>query len=259
MIADEVKITYIGGSTALLEIAGLRLLTDPTFDAKDSEYTTSLYTLTKLSDPTVSVEDIGYVDAVLLSHDHHFDNLDNKGRQFLHQAENVYTTVAGAERIGGAAKGLNVWESVDIATKDERTIRITATPCRHGPANGDRGPVIGFILNFKGEEENAIYITGDTVWYEGVAKVAERFDVGLILMFMGAAKVKEIGPDHLTMTVDESIIAAKHFPKAKIFPMHFEGWAHFSEPANEIKRKYEEAGLKDRLLWPDKPGTEKKL
>jgi L-ascorbate metabolism protein UlaG (beta-lactamase superfamily) len=40
-----IRATYIGGPTILLEIAGLRFLTDPTFDAAGSEYPTPVYTL----------------------------------------------------------------------------------------------------------------------------------------------------------------------------------------------------------------------
>lgn len=45
MIADEIKIKYIGGPTALLEVAGLRMITDPTFDAANTDYKTPYYTL----------------------------------------------------------------------------------------------------------------------------------------------------------------------------------------------------------------------
>jgi len=77
---SHLKFTYIGGPTSLLEISGLRLLTDPTFDAAGEEYPTGAYTSRKPAGPAVSVESLGHIDAVLLSHDHHFDNLDHAGR-----------------------------------------------------------------------------------------------------------------------------------------------------------------------------------
>ena len=39
----RLELTYIGGPTALLELGGLRLLTDPTFDPAGSEYHTPVY------------------------------------------------------------------------------------------------------------------------------------------------------------------------------------------------------------------------
>lgn len=97
----RLKITCIGGPTALLGPGGLRMPTDPTFDPAGEEYQTSLYTLRKLMNPVVGAGALGHVDVVLLSHDQHFDNLDRSGRALLKSAGKVLTTEAGAERIGG--------------------------------------------------------------------------------------------------------------------------------------------------------------
>jgi L-ascorbate metabolism protein UlaG (beta-lactamase superfamily) len=249
MMADEIIIKYIGGATAYLEIAGLRFVTDPTFDPKDTKYETALYVLHKLNDPAIAADKLGKIDFVLLSHDHHFDNLDNEGRKFLSSVDTVYTTPIGAERLGANAVGLQNWQTVEIPAKDGRILTITGTPCRHGPVGCDRGPVTGFILNFKNETQGAVYITGDTVWYEGVEEVAKRYDVGIVLSFMGAAVVKQVGADHLTMTVDEGLQLARRFDKAIIIPVHFEGWEHFTESKSEIEKKFRDAGLIHRLQW----------
>ena len=50
---DQLLFTYIGGPTASIEIAGLRLLTDPTFDKAGEEYKTSIYTLHKTANPGI--------------------------------------------------------------------------------------------------------------------------------------------------------------------------------------------------------------
>jgi len=252
MIADEIDIKYIGGATALFEVAGLRFLTDPTFDPADTKYDTGLYVLHKLTDPSTTIDEIGKIDFVLLSHDHHFDNLDRLGRQFLSSVSKVYTTPIGATRLGANAIGLDTWQTIDIPTKDGRILTITGTPCRHGPIDGDRGPVTGFLLNFKSETKGAVYITGDTVWYEGIEEVANRFDVKKVVLFMGAAIVKQVGNAHLTMTIEESLKVAKLFAKAVIVPLHFEGWEHFSESYSEIENKYKATGLLSRLQWADK-------
>lgn len=67
----------------------------------------------------------------------------------------------------------------------------------------------------------AVYISGDTVYYEGVAEVARRFNIELAILFMGAAKVPEVGPDHLTFTAEEGVKAAHLFPDAGIIPLHW--------------------------------------
>ena len=78
---NPLRLTYIGGPTALLEYGGLRFLTDPTFDAAGTDYPHRSYTLHQTQAPALAAERLGKVDAILLSHDHHFDNLDHAGRE----------------------------------------------------------------------------------------------------------------------------------------------------------------------------------
>jgi L-ascorbate metabolism protein UlaG (beta-lactamase superfamily) len=109
--------------------------------------------------------------------------------------------------------------------------------------------VIGFTIAFADAPRRAIYVSGDTVWYDGVAEVARRFDVRAAFLFMGAARVLAVGPAHLTMTATEGVEAARAFSKAAIVPLHFEGWAHFSEARDDIARAFAGAGLEQRLCW----------
>jgi len=253
MPTHTLRATYIGGPTALLELAGLRLLTDPTFDPAGTEYRTPLYTLRKTGDPAVAPDALGPIDAVLLSHDHHFDNLDHAGRALLSRVPRVLTTPAGAERLGGEARGLAPWVSVELETPDRRGLRVTGTPARHGPADGDRGPVTGFLLadaaGADAPAAPAVYISGDTVWYEGLRAVATRADVRIAVLFLGAARVREVGPAHLTLAATEAVEAARAFPRAVVVPLHYAGWAHFSEGRVEVEAAFDAAGLSERVCW----------
>jgi L-ascorbate metabolism protein UlaG (beta-lactamase superfamily) len=245
------KITLIGGPTALIEIGGFRLLTDPTFDAP-GEYKLPHVTLKKTSHPALTAEQIGRVDAVLLSHDQHADNFDHAGRAYAMQAPRLWTTVVGAKRLGGVAEGLAPGESTKL-TNPAGTLTITATPARHGPAGIEpfAGEVIGFVLSLAGVRP--IYITGDTVWYEGVAEVARRFQAGLVLLFAGAAKTR--GAFHLTMDANDALDTAHAFPDATIVPLHYEGWAHFSQSGDDLVQSFKalDIGARLRLLEPGVP------
>src|SRR3954451_5407858 len=93
------RIQYLGGPTALLDFGGLRLLTDPTFDPP-GDYPIGERVLTKTQAPASGPGEVGSVDAVLLSHAQHPDNLDRAGREYLNTAPLVFSTAAGLERLG---------------------------------------------------------------------------------------------------------------------------------------------------------------
>jgi L-ascorbate metabolism protein UlaG (beta-lactamase superfamily) len=249
----NLSITLIGGPTALIEIDGFRLLTDPTFDAPGA-YQLPHVKLEKLSSPAVSADAVGPVDAVLLSHDQHSDNLDNSGRDFLKRASRVLTTVAGAKRLGGHAEGLAPWDTAELTARDGRSLTVTATPARHGPAGIEplSGDVIGFVLTSTQENSRPIYITGDTVWYDGVAEVARRFRAGVVLPFAGAAQTR--GPFHLTMDTNDAIETARAFPDAVIVPLHTDGWAHFRQNGGDLRSSFDTLGFGSRLKLLD-PGV----
>ncbi len=239
------KITLIGGPTALIEVGGFRLLTDPTFDAP-GEYQLPHVTLKKTAHPALTAEQIGPVDAVLLSHDQHADNFDHAGKAYAMKAPRLLTTVAGAKRLGGAAEGLAPGETRELTKPDGAALTVTATPARHGPAGIEplAGDVIGFMLSPAGGGR-PIYVTGDTVWYDGVAEVARRFRAGLVLLFAGAAKTR--GAFHLTMDANDAIETAHAFPEATIVPVHYEGWAHFSESGSDLAQSFKALGIGERL------------
>jgi L-ascorbate metabolism protein UlaG (beta-lactamase superfamily) len=113
--------------------------------------------------------------------------------------------------------------------------------------------VTGFLITdaavAEGPATPAIYVSGDTVWYEELDSIASRVDVRVAMLFGGAARVREVGPAHLTMTAAEMVTAARAFGNAVIVPLHYAGWAHFSEGRTPIQNEFENAGLSERLLW----------
>ncbi len=240
----SVAITLIGGPTALLEIDGVTIVTDPTFD-QPGAYRLPHVTLEKLTGPALSAERVGSVDAVLLSHDQHSDNLDHSGKEFLAKAARVLTTEAGAKRLGAHAEGLAPWASTELTGSNGVTLNITATPARHGPAGIEplSGDVIGFVVSRR--NGRPIYISGDTTWFDGVAEVAQRFNAGVVLAFAGAAQTR--GPFHLTMDTNDTIETARAFADALIVPVHTDGWAHFRQNAADLRMSFDALGFGKRL------------
>ncbi|MGH7160258.1 MAG: MBL fold metallo-hydrolase, partial [Acetobacteraceae bacterium] len=246
-LMTSLTLTLIGGPTALIEMGGFRLLTDPTFDAP-GEYPLPHVTLVKTAGPARSAAEIGRVDAVLLSHDQHADNLDHSGKEFLTRADRVLTTIAGAGRLGAHAEGLAPWEARTLSKPDGARLTITAAPARHGPAGIEplAGEVTGFVLHSDDPESRPVYITGDTVWYDGVAEVARRFKPGVVMPFAGAAQTR--GPFHLTMDVNDVIETARAFPSARIIPLHCDGWQHFTQNAEDLRNSFAALGFGAQLL-----------
>lgn len=246
MVTVKNSVTYIGGPTVILELSGLRLMTDPTLDPKGKSFRIGENLAYWKTEGPVTTE-IGKIDFVLLSHDQHGDNLDEAGRKLLTDVQQTYTTKAGAVRLGGNAVGLSPWETINL----NEEVRITATPARHGPAGSEKitGDVVGFVVETK---EMQLYITGDTVFYEGIQEVAQKFHPQYVFIFAGAAKPR--GPFSVTMSTNDALDTASLFPYATIIPVHFEGWSHYTETGEDLQQSFAAIGIKDRLkLLP--PGT----
>lgn len=222
--------THVGGPTALLEVEGWRILTDPTFDAPGRTYPFGWGTSSrKTAGPAVPAERVGDVDVVLLTHDHHADNLDDAGRRLLPSAGTVLTTVPGARRLGGGAVGLHAWASTRLSHPDRPALTVTATPCRHGPPGSGPvvGAVVGFALAWEGQEHGALWVSGDTVLDRRVREVGRRVDVGTAVLHLGGVRFPVTGPLRYTMTrADGRRLCAALRPRT-VLPVHHEGWSHF--------------------------------
>lgn len=145
--------------------------------------------------------------------------------------------------------GISPWQTIDIPGNNGQVLRVTGTPAQHGPANLTRGQVTGFVVNLADNPDDAIYFSGDTVWFDGMAEVARRFPVRTAVLFMGAAKVAVVGTSPLTMTTEDGVTAARAFFQATILPIHYEDWTHFSESRAVISAAFETAGVSERVCW----------
>ena len=250
----DVKLTHIGGPTVLIEFGGRRLLTDPTFDPAGGRYRFGWGTGSeKLTPPAISSEELGEIDAVLLSHDHHDDNLDKAGRALLPRAGTVITTMAGARRLGGNAQGLAPWGTTELRAEGRPAIEVTATPCRHGPPLSKPlvGEVTGFALRWEGQEHGALWISGDTVLYDGVREVADRLDVGTALLHLGGVRFPTTGPLRYTLGAGEAVELLDQLRPTTTIPIHYEGWKHFRQGRDDFEAELAgaPAEVRDRVRW----------
>src|SRR6202000_2097985 len=89
----DCAISVLGGPTTVIDIAGRRIVMDPTFDPPGPhDY------LDKLTGPAVSADALGPGDVARASHNQHPDNLDNAGRRLAEAAPLIVTNPGAASR-----------------------------------------------------------------------------------------------------------------------------------------------------------------
>ncbi|WP_411698560.1 MBL fold metallo-hydrolase [Conyzicola sp.] len=235
----ETAITYVGGPTAILEYAGLTIVTDPTFDPPMTYTEPGSSTLVKTHGPAVPRLDLPPVDLVLLSHHAHRDNLDYEGLELIASGVPTLSTMQAANDLfGGSVVGLDSWEQYTVGD-----VTITAVPALHGPVGSEPlvGPVTGFVLQAPGAP--LVYVSGDNASLPLVKQILEHFGgFDIALLFAGAARVPAIdGP--LTLTSTDAFEAARILGVTYVVGLHTEHWQHFSETRAQLEAAFADTGL----------------
>ena len=253
----KTKITYLGGATYLIEVGAFRFITDPGFDPKGTEKSEGPgHDLKKDMAPPLSVEEVGSIDAVFVSHAQHYDNLDNSAKAMLPKWGRVFTTPDSAKALGGSTEALTTWETVELTNDQGETVRVTGMPAVHTTDPEIRGAVgetMGFLLEWDDQQNGAFYISGDTVWIDEIKEIGERYNVGTAILHMGAATVPAVGGRRLTMNGEEGAKVTKTLGIKEAFPAHFEGWEHYQEGRSGIEKGFRAAGVTGALHMLD-PG-----
>lgn len=243
----------VGGPTTVLDLGGLRIVSDPTFDGPGPHGY-----LAKTVGPAVAGEQLGPVDLVLVSHDNHPDNLDDQGRTLALAAPLVLTTRSGARRLGPPAIGLTTWTSHTVPRPGGRELTVTAVPAVHGPEDAERDPdgfvnceVIGFVLS--GPDLPVIYVSGDNASIRTVTEIARRVPaIDAVILHAGAARVQGKFRDRLlTFSSTQAAAAAAVLGAAAVIPAHYDGWAHFSEGRDDLAQAFDDAGQTAQLRLTD--------
>ena len=257
----KIAITHSTTACVLLEIGSIRILTDPVFDAGEKHYTLGPAAhATRYIGPAIDPATIPPLNAVLLSHAHHLDNLDSSGEAFLQQASCVITGRHDSQRAGAKATRLSVWESTTITGADGFCIKITATPACHGPWWLPQSyHVVGFVLEWPGQEHGTLYISGDTVFFHGMHRIGRNFNIGTALLHLGAVHFWPPWPSCLRFSMTgaqgakcvRALRLGKTKPIQTVIPIHYEQsvWSHFRESRESYENAFADAGLSSRLRW----------
>lgn len=248
--SSGITVTLVGGPTAIIDYAGLRIVTDPTFDQPSSygpeRHGIEGITLVKTAPPALTPDELGKVDLVLASHEH-WDNLDEAGREFAKHVPKVF----GPDVVATAVPNTDVlheWESRDIVSADGRTITVTAVPAHHGPDGlwEMLAPVLGFVLTCPGER--TVYFSGDNSSVEVVKNIAARFpDIGLAILNAGGPRVEHFGGDFIAFSDETVSEVADVLSGAAIIPIHADSWEHFTQTTESAKAVADTKGVGSRI------------
>ncbi|KAL4912730.1 beta-lactamase superfamily domain-containing protein [Aspergillus aurantiobrunneus] len=270
---SSISITHITTATAIISIDGINLLTDPVFAPAGSAYVYDGWAkapnlhewgftskppagaLRSTAGPAVGLHELPPIDAVLLSHEDHVDNLDPLGRRLL-DGRRVFTTPDGAKNLSPrpGVIGLQSWQTVEVNIGGKE-FRITGTPCKHFPG----GEVTGFILETESFGidaasglPNVVYFSGDTVWIDELAEVKNKWHVVVAVLNLGNARFAY--PNGVLQITFDGVQAA-HFMRMRVtgaevmVPIHFESWEHFTEHQAELLDVFAREGVAERVRW----------
>ena len=248
----KISITHIDTACIILDINGYRILTDPVLDQAGEWYHFGYGTVSKKqSTPALSIDEIGQIDMVLLSHHQHKDNFDNAGRALAKTVPVVLTTKPGAKQLENGI-GLDEWEVYKMNTDKVPEFKITAMPAQHHPwwlPGFFAGKVIGFMLEWEGHG-GGVYISGDTVYFSGIEEIARRYQVDMAILHLGSVKFPYLtGAGRYTFNAREAIKTGKLLEASTVVPIHSSGWSHFKQHESAAKAEFDKSLIAEQVVW----------
>ena len=224
--APALRIRYIGHATTLVELDGVRLLTDPVLRR-------SVAHLRALQRAPTAAE-LGRIDAALVSHAH-WDHLDVRTLRLLGLDTRLIVAAATLPWLRRRGFRREV-EAVEIG--DEVAVgpvAVRATPAVHGKPDA----AVGFL--YRGSSK--VYFAGDTDVFPEMDAIADTIDVALLPIWGWGPS---LGPGH--MDPEGALEAVRLLRPRIVIPIHW-GTLHpigmakrsfLTEPPRTFRRLVEE-------------------
>ena len=241
----DLRLTWLGHGTTLVEIEGARVLIDPVFSRHASPG--PAFGVARFFEPPLPLAEVPALDAVVLTHDH-YDHLDAATVRQLAGTVPRWLCPLGVgahlERWGVAAgrvTELDWWDEARVAG-----VRLTATPARHfsGRSLTDRDRTLWCGWALVGDRHR-VYATGDGGYDALFAEVGRRlgpFDATLAEVGAYNAGWADIhmGPEQAVRAVQDArggLMVPVHWGT---FNLAFHGW---TEPAERVVVAAQAAGV----------------
>jgi L-ascorbate metabolism protein UlaG (beta-lactamase superfamily) len=181
------SLRFLGHSTALLDLGGARVLTDPVLTMR----------LGFLHRHTTSVGDVladANVDVVLISHAHH-DHLHLPSLRLVPGAPRVIAPIGLGPLL--SSRGHDVVEVRAGDGVSVGSLRVTAIEARHTARRGLFGPLVPALGYLVTSGAARVYFAGDTDLFPEMDDLAGRVDVALIPVWGWGPR---LGTGHLDPT-----------------------------------------------------------
>ncbi len=232
MQTRPVRLTLVRNATLLLELAGRRLLVDPSLDDAGArppvESTPNQRPNPLVPLPFPAEEIVGGLDAVIVTHLHR-DHLDATGERLLPRDVPVFCQPEDEERL--RALGLDA-RHVDAELGWDGW-RLTRTGGHHG--TGEIGealaPVSGFVLRAPGEP--VLYLAGDTIWCAEVETAIREHEPRVVVVNGSGARFLQGDP--IVMTGDAVAEVAARVPTVVV--VHLEAINHGLETRADVRAR----------------------
>jgi L-ascorbate metabolism protein UlaG (beta-lactamase superfamily) len=180
---DPAAVTYSGHASTVIEMDGVRLLTDPVYRSR----VIHLRRQVAAPDPTRMTDP----DAVLVSHQH-FDHLDLPSLRGFGPDVRILAAPGCAGLL--RKKGFRNVQELDVGRSTMvGTVTVTAVPAEHDGNRrplGSPGRAVGFLV----EGSSSVYFAGDTDLYDEMASHLEAVDVALLPVWGWG---HTLGPGHM--------------------------------------------------------------
>lgn len=169
------RVTWLGHSTLLVEIDGVRILTDPVWGQRVSPL--KFAGPKRFHPPPAPLASLPPLDAVIVSHDH-YDHLDRPTIRALAKMRVPFITSLGVgahlEKFGVAPERiteLDWWEKTSV-----RDVTVTATPAQHFSGRGirDRNTTAWSSMHLQGPT-HSFFFGSDTGLTDEYLEIAKRF------------------------------------------------------------------------------------